>query len=62
MDWTKFGQDMKKAREKKGLLQSDIAKMLDITPTMVSYIEQGKKKTSTDNVIKISKLLDINFF
>lgn len=62
MDWIKIGTDIRNAREKKGMLQIDLAKELGVSNVFISQIEASKKKPSAENLIKISKILDINFF
>lgn len=62
MDWIRIGIDIKHAREKKGMLQIDLAKELGVSNVFISQIEASKKKPSAENLIKISKILDINFF
>lgn len=60
LNWVKLGEKIKKAREKKGLLQSDIAKLLDVSSSFICQLECGKKKTSLDNLIKLCKILEID--
>ncbi len=60
LNWIKLGEKIKKAREKKGLLQSDIAKLLDVSPSLICQLECGKKKMSLDNLIKLGKILGID--
>lgn len=62
MDWVRFGKEMKKARIKKKIQQKDIAKFLDVTSSLISQIENGKKRTNVENVIKINNILELNFF
>lgn len=60
LNWIKLGEKIKKAREKKGLLQSDIAKLLDVSSSLICQLECGKKKMSLDNLIKLCKILEID--
>lgn len=60
MDWIKFGKKMREARESRGLSQKDIARLLGVSDAFISQVENGKKKMNTDNLIKISKVLDLN--
>lgn len=62
MDWIALGKKIKDAREKKGLLQKDLAALLGVSTVMICSIESGKKKTSVDNLIKLSKVLGIKIF
>ncbi len=50
------------ARESKGLTKSDLARMIGTSLEFVSQMERGKKKPSTDTLIKISNELKLNFF
>ena len=50
------------ARESKGLTKSDLARMIGVSLEFVSQMERGKKKPSTDTLIKISNELKLNFF
>ncbi|WP_442861337.1 helix-turn-helix domain-containing protein [Cellulosilyticum sp. WCF-2] len=60
LNWVKLGERIKKSRENKGLLQSDIAKLLDVSPSFICQLESGKKKMSLDNLIKLGKILEID--
>lgn len=60
MDWIKFGKKMREARESRGLSQKDIARLLGVSDAFISQVENGKKKVNVDNLIKISKVLDLN--
>ena len=62
MNWVKVGKQIKKERKKKGLLQSDLAKLLGVSASFICQLEAGKKRTSVDNLVKLSKVLEINFF
>jgi transcriptional regulator with XRE-family HTH domain len=59
MDWVKLGTKIKAARESKDLSQKDIAKLLDVSTSLVCQLEAGKKKVSVDKLIKIGKVLGI---
>lgn len=50
------------ARESKGLTKSDLARMIGTSLEFVSQMERGKKKPSTDTLIKISNELKLKFF
>ena len=60
MDWIKFGKKMREARESRGLSQKDISRLLGVSDAFISQVENGKKKLNADNLIKISKVLDLN--
>ena len=52
--------NIKKAREAKGLSQKAVALSLKVSAPTVSEWESGKKKPNSDNLIALSKLLDID--
>ncbi len=62
MDWNKLGKKIKEAREGKGLFQKDLAKLLDVSEQFICQLEKGKKKTSVDNLVKLSRVLDLKIF
>ena len=49
---------MKKLREKKGLTQEQVAKLIDKTVTFVSLLENGKRNASDDTKKKLAKVYD----
>lgn len=62
MDWIKIGEKIKQARIKKGLSQTDVAKLMGVSNAFICQLESGKKKTSVENLIKLSKTLKVKFF
>lgn len=60
MNWIEFGERVKETRERKGLSQKDIARLLGVSDAFICQLEKGKKKTSADNLFKLCKVLGIN--
>lgn len=60
-----IGERVKSAREEMGLSQLELAKELDFeSATAVSLIEKGERNLSTENLVRLSKILhrDVKFF
>lgn len=47
---------MKQLREKKGLTQKQVAKLIDKTVTFISLLENGKRNASDETKIKLAKI------
>lgn len=62
MDWIKLGKKIKESRERKGLLQKDLGLLLGVSEQLICQLENGRKKTSVDNLVKLSKVLDLKIF
>lgn len=54
-----FSQRIKLAREEKGLLQKQLASALQIDVPMYSRIERGKRKAKREQVIRLSRIFNI---
>jgi Fic family protein/DNA-binding XRE family transcriptional regulator len=52
---------LKNAREKKGLKTREVAQLLDIDQALISKFENGSRKPTRDQVIKLASLLEIDF-
>lgn len=59
-EWIRRGKIIKEAREKKGLNQVDLARLIEKSIATVSNYECGKKKIDFDILKKICNLLDIS--
>lgn len=46
-----------KAREDKGLTQTEVAKLADVTPQFYYYVEHGERRPSPEIAQKIAKVL-----
>ena len=55
-----FADKLKELREKKQLLQRQLASALEIDTPMYSRIERGERKAKREQVILLAKLLDTN--
>lgn len=53
---------IRNAREKKGLTQYKLAKMVGITQSFMNEIESGKKSPSIEVFFRICEALDIKVF
>lgn len=54
------GEALKRARERKGLRQSELAEMLYVDPSLVSKWEKGQRKVSLEAFAKIKEVLEID--
>ena len=52
---------LKNAREQKGLKTREVAQLLGIDQALISKFENGSRKPTKDQVIKLASLLEINF-
>ena len=55
-----FAVRLKELRERKQLLQRQLASALEIDTPMYSRIERGERKAKREQVILLAKLLDAN--
>ena len=55
-----FGLFVREAREKKGLLQAEVAEMLGISRVYYTYIESGSRDIYFSLGLKICAVLDLN--
>ncbi len=51
---------LKSIREKRGLTVREISKILKISKSMYSYIENGKKRLTYDMAVSIGDILDLS--
>ena len=59
--FNKFGNNIKKIRESKGLTQSFVANKLGYrSPSMLSEIESGKKGLDAEKVPLLAKILGVS--
>ncbi|MFM9825955.1 Fic family protein [Flavobacterium sp.] len=52
---------LKNAREQKGLKTREVAQILEIDQALISKFENGSRKPTKDQVIKLASLLEIDF-
>ncbi len=55
LDPRELGQNLKLAREQRGLRQEDAAKIINVARTTVTAIEQGKRRIKNDELITLAK-------
>lgn len=55
-----FSERLKNLRKKVELTQVDVAGKLGISQQAYAYWEQGKKRPSHDNLVKIAKLFNVS--
>lgn len=53
-----IGKRIRAIRKRKGLSQSKLSELIDITPTYMSYVENGLKGLSLDSFIKLANALN----
>lgn len=58
MDLKSIGENVKKLRAKKGITQSHLAEMADISTVHISHIETGAVSMSMESLISICSALD----
>lgn len=55
IDYYEIGQELQKARIKRGLNQSDAAKIINVARTTLTAIENGDRKIKAEELIKLAK-------
>lgn len=55
-----LGLNIKFERMKKGLSQEELAELVDISRTAVSFIETGRQNPTVLKIIDIAKALDVD--
>ncbi|MGB9860066.1 MAG: helix-turn-helix transcriptional regulator [Moorellaceae bacterium] len=56
----KLGNNLKQLREKRGLRQEDVAKMVGVERTTVANWERGAKQPSLETLVKLSQLFGVS--
>lgn len=54
-----FPRRLKQARDMRGITQLDLSKLAGLAPSAVSHFETGSRRPSLDNLVKISKALNV---
>lgn len=54
-----IGEALKRARERKGLRQRELAEMLYVDPSLVCRWEKGQRRIMADELITILEILGI---
>ena len=57
-----IGKKIEKQRKEKGLTSKELAKMAEITPSMLSQIERGSANPSIQTLKVLAKALDVPTF
>jgi len=57
----KFGEKLRAVRERKGYTLKDVAKQASVSESLVSQIERNKVSPSTDTLLRIADILDIDY-
>lgn len=55
-----IGEALKRARERKGLRQKELAEMLYVDPSLVCRWEKGQRRIMIDDLITILEILGIS--
>lgn len=55
-----IGERLVQKRKEKGYTQEKLAELIEVTPQMISYAEQGRKAMRPENIIKICCALNIS--
>ena len=58
--WKKRGEILKSARLSKGLLQKDIAKMINVKNNTIAGYESGSRRMDIDTAIRLCLFLGID--
>ncbi|MBQ8523294.1 MAG: helix-turn-helix transcriptional regulator [Clostridia bacterium] len=60
IDLTAIGVRICTLRKQKGLTQEKLAELMNVSIQMISNLERGNKAIKIDNLITISKILDVS--
>ena len=60
MNYTEIGQRIRKFRKLRGLTQEALSDAADLSPSYLSHIENGKKKSSLEALIRIADALGVS--
>ncbi len=58
--YIKIGQRIKKLREQLGVNQQKLAELLEVSRPAISQIENGERKISADELIKLSEIFNLS--
>jgi transcriptional regulator with XRE-family HTH domain len=59
IDYRAIGERVRKARQLRGLTQSQLSEMCDIASSYAGIIERGDKKASIETLIRVSNALNV---
>ncbi len=57
---TSFEQRLRKAREDRGLSQSELARLTGLQPSAIAHFEAGRRKPSFENVRALAVALEVS--
>lgn len=60
MDWERFGEQLRYYRNKRGLLQKDLAKAVDVTVNTISRLEIGSITCSVEMLLMLCEVLKVS--
>ena len=60
MDTNKVGKRIQETRQRRGMMQSELAQNLGMTPKYISNIECGEKKPTLETFVAIANALQID--
>lgn len=60
MDKIQLGLNIKKARQKSGLTQSELAELIKVSNNYISSIECGKKTPKLEKLFKMADVLNVS--
>ena len=60
VDLNNIGKRIQNRRKQQGYTQEQLAEMMNVSIQMVSNLERGNKAIRIDNLINLSKILDIS--
>lgn len=56
----KFGESLKELRQRRGLRQEDVARMVDVERPTVANWERGTKQPGLETLVRLSQLLGVS--
>ncbi len=51
------GENIRRKREEKDILQSELAQLVGVSKTHIYCIEKGRRKASLETMVKIARIL-----
>ena len=60
MDLILIGKRIQTRRKQKGYTQEQLSEMMNVSIQMISNLERGNKAIRIDNLIKLSRILDVS--
>lgn len=58
--YVQLGRSLKRAREKSGFTQSQVAKLLGIPREVISYFESGTREPGVDDVMRLADVYGVD--